>query len=65
MRPNKAVVAGIFVHTLAMFESHNFTMQWITTPALAGDAKYDSDGDFRSDGTLSLYVIDCKTVAVP
>jgi hypothetical protein len=66
MRPDKTtVVAGIFVHLMTKGGGNNFTMQWVTTTALTGDAPFDSDGDFKMDGTLSLSVLDCKTVAIP
>lgn len=65
MRPDKTtVVAGIFVHNMAS-GANNFTMQWVTTTSLTGDAPYDSNGDFKPDSSLSLSLLDCKSVAIP
>ena len=66
MRSDKSVAVGLFVHN-AINGSNNFTLEWVTTATLAGNAPFDSDGDFRTsdDGTLSLSVVDCKTVAIP
>jgi hypothetical protein len=66
MRPDKTtVVAGIAVHAMTISGNPNFTMEWVTTTALTGDAAIDRNGDFQADGTLSLSVLDCKAVAIP
>ena len=66
MRSDKTtVVAGIAVHAMTISGGPNFTMEWVTTTALAGEAPFDSNGDFKHDGALSLSVKDCKTVAIP
>ena len=66
MRSDKSVAIGLFVHNVVN-GSNNFTLEWVTSTTLAGEAGYDADGDFRTtdDGTLSLSVVDCKTVTIP
>jgi hypothetical protein len=64
MRADGSVMAGVFVHALAT-GANNFTVEWTTDPTLAGAAKYDADGDFQADGTLTLTTIDCASVPAP
>lgn len=64
MRADGSVTAGIFVHDLVS-ETNNFTLEWTTDATLAGIAKFDRDGDMRSDGTLDLRSVDCGTLLVP
>jgi hypothetical protein len=38
------------------------SVSWARDVCLVKD---DSDGDFKSDGTLQLGALDCKTLALP
>jgi len=64
MRPDGSVIAGIFVHSLAD-STNNFTLEWTTDTTLAGTAKFDSNGDHQSDGTLDLRSVDCRSLSLP
>ena len=65
MKADGTVLAGLFVHGLAE-GSKNYTFEWTTDATFGAWIKYDSDGDFLSNGSAGPYQpIDCKTVPLP
>ena len=64
MKSDGTIGLGFFVHSTA--ESLNdFTVSGITDANFVGTVNYDSDGDFKPNGTLDFQVVDCATVAMP
>jgi len=55
---------GFFVHSTAE-STNDFTISGITDANFAGTVGFDSDGDFRPNGTLDMQVVDCATVDIP
>jgi hypothetical protein len=64
MGTDGTVRLGFFVHSTA--ESINdFTVSGVTDANFVGTVNYDNDGDFMTNGTLALGVVDCATVVIP
>lgn len=64
MGTDGTVRLGFFVHSTA--ESINdFTVSGVTDANFVGTVNYDNDGDFKTNGTLALGVVDCATVVIP
>jgi hypothetical protein len=64
MKSDGTVRLGFFVHSTA--ESLNdFTVSGITDASFVGTVNYDSDGDFKTNGTLDFQAVDCATVDIP
>ncbi len=55
---------GLFVHSSAA-STNDFTLSGVTAPDFSGDLKFDADGDFRPDGSLSMERVDCSTITIP
>ena len=64
MSADGSVRIGIFVHS-ATGGTNDFTMSGITDGNFAGPVSFDSDGDFKFNGTLQLVSVACDTVSVP
>jgi hypothetical protein len=55
---------GFFVHSSAQ-STNDFTVSGITDASYAGSVNFDSDGDFKTNGTLAMQRIDCSTITIP
>ena len=64
MSADGSVRLGIFVHS-ATGGTNDFTMSGITDGNFVGPVSFDSDGDFKFNGTLQLVAVACDTLSVP
>jgi hypothetical protein len=55
---------GIFVHASAE-RTNDFSLSGVTDAEFAGIVNFDSDGDFVSNGTLALELVNCDTITIP
>jgi len=44
---------------------NDFTLSGVTDDRFAGTVNFDSDGDFRPDGTLALEFVSCDGIQIP
>ena len=61
---------GLFVHSSVGSDNttlfrNDFTLSAKTEGNLAGTYNFDNDGDFLSNGTLTLQAVDCATLTIP
>jgi hypothetical protein len=59
-----SVRLGLFVHSTAE-STNDFTISGITDANFVGTVGFDSDGDFKPNGTLDMQIVDCATVDIP
>lgn len=64
MGSDGTVRVGFFVHSTAE-STNDFTVSGVTDTNFVGTVNYDNDGDFVTNGTLSMAVVDCATVVIP
>ena len=64
MAGDGTVRIGLVVHTGAT-STNDFTVAGVTALDFSGTLNFDSDGDFKPDGTLVIVPTDCATVAIP
>ena len=64
MASDGTIRLGLFVHSSAE-STNDFTLSGVTDSRFAGAVTFDSDGDFRPDGTLLLESVSCDTIAIP
>ena len=64
MASDGSVRLGLVVHSSAD-STNDFTIAGITSVDFVGTVKFDSDGDFVPNGTLTMEPADCATVVVP
>ena len=55
---------SLLVHSTAE-STDDFTLSGITDANFAGTLGFDNDGDFITNGTLTIQVVDCATVDIP
>lgn len=55
---------GFFVHSTAE-STNDFTISGITDENFVGTVGFDNDGDFKTNNTLTMEVVDCATVDIP
>jgi len=64
MSPSGPILVGLFVHSTAQ-SANDFTVAGVLDENFAGTLKFDSDGDFKPDGTLAIQEVDCATIVIP
>jgi hypothetical protein len=64
MASDGTVRLGLFVHSSAD-STNDFTVSAVTDTTFAGNLKFDSDGDYRTEGTLVTTAVSCDTIAIP
>lgn len=64
MAADGTIRIGLVIHSTAT-STNDFTLSALTASDLSGDFNYDSDGDFRPDGTLPIERVDCSTITIP
>jgi hypothetical protein len=55
---------GFFVHSSAQ-GTNDFTVSGVVDVTYAGTVNFDNDGDYKTNGTLTMQRVDCSTIVVP
>lgn len=55
---------GFFVHSSAQ-GTNDFTVSGVVDPTYAGTVNFDNDGDYKTNGTLTMQRVDCSTIVIP
>ena len=64
MSPSGPILVGLFVHSTAQ-STNDFTVSGVLDENFAGTLKFDNDGDFTPNGTLTMQAVDCTTIDIP
>lgn len=55
---------GFFVHSSAQ-GTNDFTISGVVDATYAGTVNFDNDGDYKTNGTLTMQRVDCSTIVIP